>query len=766
MAYQSRPGQQSTNNETVQNDNINTDLSHQKQRDETAKKLASDKTAKNLAKRAATTFTGPAGAKAAELASKAKPVKKLINQGRKVLNGMPKMGNADRNLNDKNFNDNSNFIKKIKNKNSQDEVVKNVGGEQKNSSPPTSNGNASIKKIAGLNPFTKKRPSFLEEGDTKTKTTGDFSGFFVKRIIRSLIIFVLPIFLIFLLIISVIGTISSKVEDFEDAFGISLAAGEDTGDIDYEVISEDAKNFYDRVNLMKLSYQMSGKTIDVLKVAAVYHVLVHNNAQIDYDDMNDGRISEIVNAMFDGNSYNEEVFKNNLINNIFLNYFPTSSKLDRENMTEEVFDYIDDYYNFIGKESSINCGTLGSCNYDIKGFFFPGGAGNVSKSMQISNLMVRLMECGAPYGNGSYTTPIDQELVPFESYVAGVAYAEIGPSAPDEAIKAQMVVARSYALARPLAMNNAAGKKLEQENGQWILQISSCVADQVFCNIDQGCSYMGGGDGQGGIVRSGKVAGASRTRDSLPANHKLRALASEVEGEVLVNNQGNIISSGFLATEQNMFSALANKGLNYKQILMQVYNQGNRSYGAYDITKMSCANAGTCSNAASGPFANWKQTDATWGNIMIGTSGSTISDIGCLVTSVSMLVAKSGAQTNISNFNPGTFVEFLNSHNGFVGGNYTWNAVTQAVPSFSYQGKISVANKSRAEKLDILKGLLAQGAYVVAEVKGNTGQHWVAIDSITANNQIVMMDPGSQSTDMWAQYPWTNTSQFAYYFKR
>ena len=52
--------------------------------------------------------------------------------------------------------------------------------------------------------------------------------------------------------------------------------------------------------------------------------------------------------------------------------------------------------------------------------------------------------------------------------------------------------------------------------------------------------------------------------------------------------------------------------------------------------------------------------------------------------------------------------------------------------------------------------------YVVAEVKGNTGQHWVAIDYVDGDT-IHMMDPGSTSTDMWTQYNWANTSTLGYY---
>ena len=50
----------------------------------------------------------------------------------------------------------------------------------------------------------------------------------------------------------------------------------------------------------------------------------------------------------------------------------------------------------------------------------------------------------------------------------------------------------------------------------------------------------------------------------------------------------------------------------------------------------------------------------------------------------------------------------------------------------------------------------------MAEVKGNTGQHWVAIDGINGST-VLMMDPASQSTSMWQEYNWANTSQYAYF---
>lgn len=781
MPYESRK-----NNNNMPSNSIgsnNTSLPSAKDRERVARENASTKATKTAAKAAGAYFGGPLGSKAVDMASKTKAGQNLLNKGGQALNNIPGMGRAAKRLDDSGALDMADKVLDagLKNKNmaKKDGGVKALPSSASNDKQETdlnkdnasnSNNHNNTPNIAGLGPYVKndyskenlKEKEQEEQAEKrKVKNSIFFAG---SVVLQAVLILILPVIVVVAVIAAVIGGISNGIGEFADAFGVSMAAGEETGDIEYEAQNEEAKDFYERINDIKLEYQASGKTVDVLKVAAVFHILSDNGADMTYENMTDDKIKEIVDAMYSGNSYNEDTFRQNLITDLIPTYLPNSTDGEREQMTDDIFDYIERYYSLIGKETSVACASLGSCVYDIKGFYI-SSSGNIAKNMQISDLQVRLMECGSPYGMGNYNTPIDQDLVPFEDYIIGVSYAEIGTDFPDEAVKAQMVVSRSYALARPTAMGNALGKKLEQENGQWILQISSCVADQVFCNVDEGCSFMGGGDGQGGVVRSGHIPGAERYRDPLPADHRLRVLGSEVQGEVLVNNQGNIISAGFLSTEQNIFKNLANQGLNYKQILLQVYNQGTRNYGAADIQKASCndGNAVGCVGSAStGPFAGWKQYSGPWVSVQLGSSGQTIKQAGCLVTSIAMLVAKSGVQTNISDFNPGTFVEYLSSHGGFVGANYVWASVEQVAPDFKYQGSVSVLGQSKAEKLNTLKGLITQGYYIVAEVKGNTGQHWVAIDGLSGDN-ILMMDPGSESTDMWGQYPWNNTSRFAYF---
>ena len=605
------------------------------------------------------------------------------------------------------------------------------------------------------------KPNFLgngKEDSSENKNPGSFQGLLSGNIVVKAGVLSFAAGILFIVVIlMIVAQGSGVITSYDDAFGVSSATGGMTGDVDYESSDPKAQAFFDRVADVKNSFQTQGKTFDPVYISAVYVVLNQHGAKLSYDDMSTAVITEIANAMFSGNSFSEETFKQNLINTIFPKYLSGEDSDTYEVMADEVFDYYDSYFSLIGATAS-NCASLGSCVYELNGFYIEG-RGNVAKSLSITDLKVRLMQCGGSYGSGTWGEPLEgEELVPFEQYILGVAYQEIGPGAPDEAIKAQMVAARSFALARPTSMGNSLGKKLEQENGQWILQMSSCVADQVYCNPNLGCSAMNDGE-QYGTVRSG-VDHGKKFKDPMPADHKMRTLANETMGEVLVNDQGYVISANYASKIQNKFSELAKQGLNYKQILLQVY--GN----AQDIDKMSCntgSGSGCNSTGSTGPYAGWKQGDPAWSTITIGNTNSTIGGVGCLVTSVSMLIAKSGVAVNVDgDFNPGTFVQKLNQVGGFQGANFVWGAVEKVAPNFQYVGKSYVSGQSQQQKLSTLQGLLDQGYYVVAEVKGNTGQHWVAIDGINGST-VLMMDPASQSTSMWQEYNWANTSQYAYF---
>ena len=170
--------------------------------------------------------------------------------------------------------------------------------------------------------------------------------------------------------------------------------------------------------------------------------------------------------------------------------------------------------------------------------------------------------------------------------------------------------------------------------------------------------------------------------------------------------------------------------------------------------------------SSTGEFTTWKQKDPKWASVKIGNTDKTLGRIGCLVTSVSMLIKKSNVPTkDIYPFNPATFVIALNNNYGFdKSGNLKYSAIKKAVPNFEYQGHINLRNKNKSEKLYEIKKYIENGYYLAVEVKGATknSQHWVAIDNVV-NNKILMLDPASDETDMWKKYDWNNTTQFVYF---
>lgn len=164
-----------------------------------------------------------------------------------------------------------------------------------------------------------------------------------------------------------------------------------------------------------------------------------------------------------------------------------------------------------------------------------------------------------------------------------------------------------------------------------------------------------------------------------------------------------------------------------------------------------------------GDFINWKQTDEAWKNTHIGTSGKTLGQIGCLATSISILIERSGTGKTIVPFTPQTFVQKMNENGGFdSNGNLQYGAINKFIPSFSYVGRVSLKGKTKSEKYQLINKYQSSNYYLAVEVMGDTGQHWVAIID-AKGNKITIADPGSSATDLWGEYNWKNTSQFVYF---
>lgn len=529
--------------------------------------------------------------------------------------------------------------------------------------------------------------------------------------------------------------------------------------------TEAEEKFKDRIKEVQDEYSEDGKNFEAKYIGAVYTILSSYGEGYTYKKMTKSKIREIADLMFDENgSFSEDTFKENLQNKYFPDKIPGKDDETYKRYVEDMFSILEYYDENKNRDSITATGVTGAvCTYN-----FPGinaeqyGTGIKKRTINANNIMVRLMSAGG-ICDGTYGVPIEgEELVPLEKYALGVAYAEIGASSPEEAFKAQIIAAKSFALSVPDASGNTGGRKLYEESGQWILQISNCVTDQVYCDPDKGCSVNGASNNQNLVMHSGTNTASTKHFDPLPANAPQRQWASEVSGKVALDSSGNVYLTNFLNSDQNAWISMANQGMDYTQIILKHYP------GVASISESNCVDSSDGTSA--GNYVAWKQSDSQWSNVVLGggsDSSRSIGNIGCLATSISMLIAKSGAVDSItdatlkSNFNPGTFVEAMNKVGGFdSGGNLYWANVSKVVPNFVYSSSSTqtLSGLSKDQKLEAIKTKTSQAnTYCVVEVKGGQGQHWVAVDSVNGTN-IKMLDPGSKATNLWKQYDWNRTS--------
>ncbi len=538
--------------------------------------------------------------------------------------------------------------------------------------------------------------------------------------------------------------------------------------------TEAEKKFQERIQEVQDEYSEDGKSFEAKYIGAVYTILSNYGKGYTYKKMTKSKIREIADLMFDENgSFSEDTFKENLQNSYFPDKIPGKSEETYKRYVDDMFDILKYYDDNKNKNKSTSTGTTGDvCTYDIKGMNTEQyGTGIKNKNINATDIKVRLMSAGGRC-DGTFGQPIEgEDLVPLEKYILGVAYAE-DENAPEEAFKAQLVVARSFVLSVADASGNANGKKFVEEDGQWILQITNCVTDQVYCDPDEGCSKNGPKNNQDLVVHSGMKA-TTQYKPAMAENDQRRQWASEVAGKVALDSSGRLYLPNFRDTDQKAWDGLANQGLDYTQIILKHYP------GVASISDSDCTDNSTGDGSSAGSYVGWKQTDSRWKDVVLGggtDSSRSIGNIGCLATSISMLIAKSGAidglptaNTLKGNFNPGTFVEAMNKAGGFdSGGKLYWANVKKVVPNFVYDSssKQTLSGLSRDAKLKVIKRKISQAnTYCVVEVKGGQGQHWVAVDSVNGTN-IKMLDPGSKATNLWKEYDYKRTSMIQCFKKK
>lgn len=429
--------------------------------------------------------------------------------------------------------------------------------------------------------------------------------------------------------------------------------------------------------------------------------------------------------------------------------------LDIENIIDEIFAQ-KDYYNYLfhneNKENSSLAG--GVCNYTVNG-------------VTASDIKVELLSCDSTKDHQTV-----YETVDFDKYIMGVVYAEIDfDEKYSEAMKAQAVAARSFALTRANEMcpSNSSNCFVGFNPSTKTIRIRTCEADQVYCDYEKGCTHTsvnGFLETKSGTNSGGKLYKSALSQEKI---EKYSAILSEVNGKVATNTNGNIKYTSYTDNEQKIWKELNSQGKDYNEMLVKTY--GNVSI------KSDCSTGG----AKAGPWADWKQGGSPWSGIRIGSV--TVGTHGCLLTSLAIQMART--ETVGADFNPGVFVNRIKQFNG-IGRGGGFDRPSSLIAAYPQVSTIKLIKGQKVNNLNdiakALKNYINNGYYVVLRVKydyvdGKERMHWVAVVDVDNNNNIIIVDPaytGQKGTHIlnekycnshdYYNVCWHKTINF-YYFK-
>ena len=156
-----------------------------------------------------------------------------------------------------------------------------------------------------------------------------------------------------------------------------------------------------------------------------------------------------------------------------------------------------------------------------------------------------------------------------------------------------------------------------------------------------------------------------------------------------------------------------------------------------------------------GGVNTWRQSGKPWSKIKIGSgNGDTISRWGCFATSIAIQIKRSGVNTGIDNFNPGTFVCEMLKHGGFTSSALIDPSKISFISGISngVNESISATNGNDAALRSRLEELISQGHYPILWVNGSgSSGHYVAVTGVTGDN-VKIIDPSGRGTELWPAY--------------
>jgi len=190
----------------------------------------------------------------------------------------------------------------------------------------------------------------------------------------------------------------------------------------------------------------------------------------------------------------------------------------------------------------------------------------------------------------------------------------------------------------------------------------------------------------------------------------------------------------------------------YKEFLKQFLEKKYYLEGEYDFE--DSGNEDFDSQPATGDFRKWTQCGQSWSSIVVPNSNKTMCQIGCLITSISIQIARSGTAIVTEAINPGIAVKKFNFA---AGGNLYWHSPSNLAPNFHYYANISLIGMNKKAIVDKLTSYDPSRYYIilgVGKISRNELHHFVAFDyADKSNNKIYIMDPaGIQYSDLYERY--------------
>ncbi len=186
------------------------------------------------------------------------------------------------------------------------------------------------------------------------------------------------------------------------------------------------------------------------------------------------------------------------------------------------------------------------------------------------------------------------------------------------------------------------------------------------------------------------------------------------------------------------------------------------SYAIEETSEVSAVTAEETTVSVYDEYREWSQLDPRWGPTPMG--GTTIRSSGCLLTSLAIFSVHSGSIDDVAlanmgikdieEFNPTVLANAYTSRNGFSydGGIVSWGTISQIIPNVTFGADRYFQNTEKTAVAQELRDLMAEGWHIIARVN-NGSYHWAYIESVGADDSIVMCDPAKDTHNLYEAYP-------------